>query len=436
MATITLSPIADFSVGLNYQYPEDSGSHYAKILSADDASSYVANKWASGWKYDIYKIPKFALGTINSVSVVIRIMGGTDGCAAIGGFYKNLTEVYAYGSSHSATSWTTFTDTWNTDPFTGAAWTIDSLAKLDVAIGLYNPNASWVCWCTQVYVVIDYIPYGAASETLYPNGAGAYTEIASQEGSGSHYQMVDDSIDSPDEDSTDVNTSSTSYQTDTYALSDLTSGSILHINAVVLFFRARGVLSMGSGAYGKPALYTNSTLVCGTERDDLPVDGYYATFAQVWTTNPVTGVAWTKAEIQALQAGIALKARSGGWAIRCTQVAVVVSYTVDQAPATPPAPSGPLTGAPTVSYDFSSAATDPESDTVQLTFDWGDGNQSTSSFVASGSTATVSHSWSNPGTYTVKVMATDSLGAASGWSSTATIVIASPGSYARVVGLW
>ena len=434
MATITLSPIADYSVGLNYQYPADGGSHYAKILSQDDESSYVANKWAEGWQYDRYRLPVFALGTINSVSIYIRGSCGSSGCQFKSGFYHPKLDSWAWGTSRNSTSHTTYSDTWTTNPFTGAAWTLTDLAQICLAAGAYNINSSWQVHITQMFIVIDYTPYGASSEVLTPNGAGAYTQIDSQEGSGSHYQLVDDSINYPDEDSTNVKTMSTSYLVDTYALSDISSSDILHIKAVVVHYRFRGTSGIG-GASAKAALYTNSGLYYGTERTGFNDDTYY-TCADVWTANPATGLEWTKAEIQALQAGVAVKAESGSRTVRVTAVSVTVCYTVDQAPATPSTPSGNTVGAPTVSYSFSTSTTDPESDNVTYTFDWGDGNQSTTGPYASGASASASHGWSTPGTYTVKVMATDSLGVTSGWSSTATIVIAAPGSYARVVGLW
>lgn len=108
----------------------------------------------------------------------------------------------------------------------------------------------------------------------------------------------------------------------------------------------------------------------------------------------------------------------------------------NDAPNTPSTPSGPSVSNPNVSCDFSVVATDPDGDNVYYVLDWGDGNQSTTSLHASGESVSASHSWSAPGTYGVKAYTVDALGASSGWSSTATIVIAAPGSYARVVGLW
>lgn len=105
-------------------------------------------------------------------------------------------------------------------------------------------------------------------------------------------------------------------------------------------------------------------------------------------------------------------------------------------PSTPSAPSGPAVGAPSVSYNFSSTATDPDNDQIYYVFDWGDTTTSQSSLVSSGTEVTLAHSWTAAGTFQIKVQAFDSGGLSSGWSSTATIVIAAPGSYARVVGLW
>jgi len=165
--------------------------------------------------------------------------------------------------------------------------------------------------------------------------------------------MVDDDINWSDEDSTDVKTTSTSYLVDTYALSDISSSDILHIKAVIVHFRIRGAAG-SSGASGKPALYTNSGLYYGTEQTGflwatILGNAGYITCADVWTTNPATGLEWTKAEIQALQAGVAVKAESGGRTVRVTAVSVTVCYTVDQAPATPSTPLGNTVGAPTVS---------------------------------------------------------------------------------------
>jgi len=111
-------------------------------------------------------------------------------------------------------------------------------------------------------------------------------------------------------------------------------------------------------------------------------------------------------------------------------------YEVALSPGTPSTPSGPSAGAPGSSYNFSTSSTDPDGLQVKLQISWGDGNQSESGYVNSGQSVSLSHAYTTPGTYTVKAIAENTVPLQSGWSSTATIVIAAPGSYARVMGLW
>jgi len=436
MTIITLPPIADISQGINYQYPADGGAHYAKILSQDDAASYIGNKWSVGWQYDYFRLPIFASGIINSVSIVVRGIVGTASSLFQAYLFNRKTGGIVGGTQRNSLSYTTYTETFNTNPLTGLAWTLDDLASMQLVLGCCNASGSWTSFITQAYVSLDVTPYGTTSEVLTPNGAGSFTGISSQyPASGSHFDKVDEDLNYPDEDDAYISTVATSDQVDTYALSDISSDSILHIAAVIVLHRSRGTNTMGSGAYSRSAIYTNGALAYGAQRN-ISVDGIYDNYIDVWTVNPNTGLAWTKAEVQALQAGVAMHARSGGWTIACTKVAVIACWWVDAAPNTPSTPSGISNGAPATSYEYSTSATDPEGDQVQFTFDWGDESQSSTGFVASGQSASASHSWVIPGTYSVKAYATDALGAPSGWSSILTVVIAAPGSYARVVGLW
>jgi len=86
-------------------------------------------------------------------------------------------------------------------------------------------------------------------------------------------------------------------------------------------------------------------------------------------------------------------------------------------PYTPSIPSGPTSGGIGISYSYSTSTTDTEGDQVKYTFDWDDGTTSDTAFVDSGAEAIASHAWNTPGTYQVKVNATDSNGASSGWSN-------------------
>lgn len=96
------------------------------------------------------------------------------------------------------------------------------------------------------------------------------------------------------------------------------------------------------------------------------------------------------------------------------------------------APSAPITSGPTslglsVSGTYSFVSTDPEAETVRYAIDW-DNNGSTdeyaptSGYVASGASASATHSWGTTGTKTFQARAIDSTGKISGWTSYAVAV--------------
>jgi PKD repeat protein len=66
---------------------------------------------------------------------------------------------------------------------------------------------------------------------------------------------------------------------------------------------------------------------------------------------------------------------------------------------------------------------DPDRDQISYTFDWGDGTTTQTDLANSGRSARMSHTWSQAGTYQVRVMATDSNGAASLWFSSKNVII-------------
>ena len=90
---------------------------------------------------------------------------------------------------------------------------------------------------------------------------------------------------------------------------------------------------------------------------------------------------------------------------------------VNNPPSKPSLPSGPNTGKIGRVYRYTTSATDPDGDKLKYTFDWGDGKTSVTRSVKPGTNAGLFHSWGKAGTYQVKVMATDSKGASSAWSS-------------------
>ena len=93
-------------------------------------------------------------------------------------------------------------------------------------------------------------------------------------------------------------------------------------------------------------------------------------------------------------------------------------------PPNAPVVSGPDSAQVNESVTFTASATDPDGDNVAIRFDWGDGNISSwSSYVPSGQSVSMSHTWTSVGTYYVKAQAKDVNGITSGWSSAHKIVI-------------
>lgn len=78
----------------------------------------------------------------------------------------------------------------------------------------------------------------------------------------------------------------------------------------------------------------------------------------------------------------------------------------------PDAPSidGQTQGNTGTSYDYILNAVDPDGDNVKYIIDWGDENTNETDFSASGEDVTLSHSWSEKGTYIIKVKAEDTFG--------------------------
>jgi hypothetical protein len=94
-----------------------------------------------------------------------------------------------------------------------------------------------------------------------------------------------------------------------------------------------------------------------------------------------------------------------------------ITYTAPGAPDKPSKPSGPTSGAAGEEYTYSSSTTDAEGDQIYYWFEWGDGtNSGWLGPLDGGETASANHSWSEKGSYQVRVKAKDVNDAVSLWS--------------------
>jgi len=108
----------------------------------------------------------------------------------------------------------------------------------------------------------------------------------------------------------------------------------------------------------------------------------------------------------------------------------------NNAPSTPAVPAGPSTGFIDSSYTFTSSATDPDGDSISIRFCWSNGDTSSwSSFVGSGDTVSMAHSYSQSGTFGIKAQAKDKNAAVSNWSDALQFNIPGAGSgWAKLLG--
>ncbi|MBI3847149.1 MAG: hypothetical protein HY292_21180 [Planctomycetes bacterium] len=101
-----------------------------------------------------------------------------------------------------------------------------------------------------------------------------------------------------------------------------------------------------------------------------------------------------------------------------------LNVSCNRPPNTPGAPSHDGHAFETDPEPVSAVTSDPNTDFITYTFDWGDGNMDTSSPTASGTPVTLLHAWTVKGVYDVRVSATDTFGNASAFSAPHAIDVA------------
>ncbi len=119
----------------------------------------------------------------------------------------------------------------------------------------------------------------------------------------------------------------------------------------------------------------------------------------------------------ALRTALGVSSQTNLIALHIAMVGHTNGGTQNNPPLTPTL-TGPSSGQKEVLYSYTVTTTDPDTDDVFYFIDWGDG--SNSGWVgpfSSGATATLNHSWSQPGTYTMQAKARDAHSLESGWVS-------------------
>ena len=99
-----------------------------------------------------------------------------------------------------------------------------------------------------------------------------------------------------------------------------------------------------------------------------------------------------------------------------------ITIIINTLPGRPDQPSGPGSGYAMVPYNFQTSAIDQDGDSLNYTFDWGDGSLDALDLIGSGINVSSNHTWTVPGTYQIKAIALDRMGGE--WSEERSITIA------------
>ncbi len=100
----------------------------------------------------------------------------------------------------------------------------------------------------------------------------------------------------------------------------------------------------------------------------------------------------------------------------------VITIIINTLPGRPDQLTGPGSGYAMVPYHFQTLALDADGDSLNYTFDWGDGTTIVLDFMGSGINVSSNHTWTDPGTYQIRAMASDRMGGE--WSEERNITIA------------
>jgi len=155
MATETLRPNA---AGKYTLLSKNGGSaNYDRVMEAvaDEDSTYVYTGGAS--LFDTYNLPAHSAGsgTINSVTVYFRCRKTDVGDTKARAHIQTHSTPYEGAQKSLTTSWVTYSETWTTNPNTGAAWTWDEIDALEIGVRM-GVGEQPPCQCTQVYVEVEY----------------------------------------------------------------------------------------------------------------------------------------------------------------------------------------------------------------------------------------------------------------------------------------
>jgi hypothetical protein len=189
MATLYLRPNANgdviqlFSSGATYNWD------CVDDVTPDDDVTFVGAPDVGVWYKDLYQLQDTTIGgTINWIKVWVRCYGssGNQGNTTLRTYNRD----YDGNTISLTTTWTNYYTQYNTNPYTGSAWTWAEINALQAGVRLYLATSKSTAWCTQVYIEVDYTPrvyYWSGSSWVGPTAIKYWTGSAWQDVSGVYY---------------------------------------------------------------------------------------------------------------------------------------------------------------------------------------------------------------------------------------------------------
>jgi len=181
-----------------------------------------------------------------------------------------------------------------------------------------------------------------------------------------------------------------------------------------------------SGSIGSSYTYTTSStdpdgddISYGWDWDGDSIVDEYSTLLSSGAVNTMSHT-WSSSGIY--QVKVKAKDEHNSLSSFSSSLTVTISDS-DNPPNTPSTPSGPSSGKIDTSYTYSTSTDDPDGDQVYYKWDWGDEISSWLGPYNSGDIVTVSHIWTNQGTFPLKVKAKDINDLESVWSDPISVSI-------------
>ena len=180
MSTEIIRPNADSATGSSSdcweKYPSATVSKFQCVdeTTHNDLTDYLTNDTDPNGGYTCFSFPNptsSRISKINSIKVYFCILtAGIDNSPDNVDYI--LPFVYIGSSRYSGTrreskaAWTTYSETWTTNPKTGLAWTWTELDAILAGIGAVNDDeGNAERKCTQLYISIDYTAFSIPTVT-------------------------------------------------------------------------------------------------------------------------------------------------------------------------------------------------------------------------------------------------------------------------------